>query len=82
MISFDVGSMYCGAVRLAPAPFLLGSLFGKLGDLTLWSVMGATLDDRNIAPVAVMYAVDLAIALAVSLWMKKQNKREDPGPQA
>lgn len=82
VISFDVGSMYCGAVRLAPAPFLLGSLLGKLGDLTLWSVMGATLDEGSVVPILVMYAVDLAIALAVSLWIKKQNERETSGPQA
>lgn len=76
IVNFDIGSMYCGAVRLSPAPFLLGSLLGKLVDLVMWSLMGATVEQRNPVPFLIALAVDLSIALAVVLWSRKQNQKE------
>lgn len=76
VVNFDVGSMYCGAARLPLAPFLAGSLLGKIVDITLLSIMGASLEDRNAAPFLIALAIDLAIALAIALWSKKQNTEE------
>ena len=76
VVNFDVGSMYCGAVRLPLAPFLAGSLLGKIVDITLLSIMGASLEDRSAAPFLIALAVDLAIALVIALWSKKQNAKE------
>lgn len=77
VINFDIGSMYCGAVRLDCRAFLLGSLLGKLADLILWSTAGASLDRRDPVLFFVMLAVDLSIALAVTLWSKKRMAQED-----
>lgn len=77
VINFDIGSMYCGAVRQALPTFLAGSLVGKLVDIVMWSVMGATLDERDPVPFLIALAIDLTIALAVVLWVKKQNKEEN-----
>ena len=77
IINFDVGSMYCGAARLPLRAFLTGSLVGKLVDLVMWSVMGATLDDRNPVPFLIALVIDLTIALTVVLWSKKQNQKEE-----
>lgn len=76
VVNFDVGSMYCGAVRLPLAPFLTGSLLGKIVDITLLSIMGASLEDRNAAPFLIALVIDLAIALVIALWSKKQNAKE------
>ena len=76
VVNFDVGSMYCGAVRLPLAPFLAGSLLGKIVDITLLSIMGASLEDRSAAPFLIALVIDLAIALAIALWSKKQNVKE------
>lgn len=76
IVNFDVGSIYCGAVKLAPAAFLAGSVVGKLVDLIMWSVIGASLDERDPIPLLIALAIDLAIALAVVLWSKNQNKKE------
>ena len=75
VVNFDVGSLYCGAVRLPLAPFLTGSLLGKIVDITLLSIMGASLEDRSAAPFLIALAVDLTIALVIALWSKK-NVRE------
>lgn len=76
VVNFDVGSMYCGAVRLPLAPFLAGSILGKITDITLLSILGASLEDRSAAPFLIALAVDLAIAFAIALWSKKQNAKE------
>ena len=76
IVNFDIGSMYCGAARQPLPTFLAGSLLGKLVDIVMWSVMGATLDDRNPVPFLIALAIDLSIALAVVLWSRKQNQKE------
>ena len=76
VVNFDVGSMYCGAVRLPLAPFLAGSLLGKIVDITLLSIMGTSLEDRNAAPFLIALVIDLSIALVIALWSKKQNAKE------
>ena len=76
VVNFDVGSMYCGAVRLPLAPFLAGSILGKIVDITLLSVMGASLEERNAVPFLIALFIDLAIALAIALWSKKQTTKE------
>lgn len=77
IVNFDVGSAYCGAVRLAPAPFLAGSLLGKLADIVMWSLIGATIENRDPVPFLIALAVDLCIAAVVVLRTKKQSQRED-----
>ena len=72
-VNCDVGSMYCGAVRQPLPTFLAGSLLGKLVDVVMWSVMGATLDQRNPAPFLIALAADLVIAAAVVLWTRRQE---------
>lgn len=76
VVNFDVGSMYCGAMRLPLAPFLAGSLLGKIVDITLLSIMGASLENRNAAPFLIALIIDLAIALVIALWSKKQTAKE------
>ncbi len=76
VVNFDIGSMYCGAVRLPLAPFLAGSLLGKLTDLVMFSVMGVSIEDRNPLPFLIALVIDLAIAFAITLWSKKQNAKE------
>lgn len=76
VVNFDVGSMYCGAARLPLAPFLAGSILGKIVDIILLSIMGASLEERSAAPFLIALALDLAIALAVALWSKKQHVKE------
>ena len=75
-VNFDVGSMYCGAVRLAPAVFLPASLLGKAADIVVWSVMGANLGNPASAPFLIALGVDLCLALAVVLWTWRQNRKE------
>ncbi len=75
VINFDVGSMYCGAVRLPLPPFLLGSVCGKLVDLVMWSVMGATLARRDPLPLVIMYAIDFAVALGVMLRLRRRSTK-------
>ena len=82
IVNFDVGSMYCGVVRLPPIPFLFGSLLGKLTDLVMFSVMGKSLQSRDPAPFFIALVIDLAIAFAVTLWAKKQNDKEASMPCA
>ena len=77
IVNFDIGSMYCGAARVPLPVFLAGSLVGKLVDIVMWSVMGASLDERDPVPFVIALAIDLAIALAVVLWSKKQNQKEE-----
>ncbi len=76
VVNFDIGSMYCGAVRLSPVPFLSGSLLGKLADLVMWSIVGKTAEKRDPLPILIAFAIDLAIMLAVVLWTKSQRKKE------
>ena len=76
IVNFDIGSMYCGAARQPLPTFLAGSLLGKLVDIVMWSIMGATLDGRNPVPFLIALAIDLTIALTVVLWSKKQNQKE------
>ena len=76
VVNFDVGSMYCGAVRLPLAPFLAGSLLGKIVDIILLSIMGASLEERSAVPFLVALVIDLAIALVIALWSKKHNTKE------
>ena len=76
IVNFDLGSMYCGAVRQPLASFLAGSVTGKLADIILISVMGASLDRRDPVPVLLALAIDLCIALVVVLWSRKQSKKE------
>ena len=76
IVNFDIGSMYCGAVRQPLPLYLAGSLLGKLADIVMWSIMGATLDERDPIPFLIALAIDLSIALAVVLWSKKQNEKE------
>lgn len=75
VINFDVGSMYCGAVRLPLPPFLLGSVCGKLVDLVMWSVMGATLARRDPLPLVIMYTIDFAVALGVMLRLRRRSTK-------
>ena len=77
IVNFDVGSMYCGAVRIAFLPFLAASVTGKLVDLVLWTVMGASLSDPSPALLLLALGVDLLIARGVFLWTKRQNAKED-----
>lgn len=77
IVNFDVGSMYCGAVRLAPASFLAGSILGKLTDIAALSIMGASLEDRRAAPFLIALAVDLSIAAIVLIWSKKHTEKEN-----
>lgn len=76
IVNFDIGSMYCGAVRMPFAPFLAGSLLGKITDIVILSVMGASLESRNSVPFLIALAVDLAIAAVITLWSKKHNVKE------
>lgn len=76
IVNFDVGSMYCGAVRLPLAPFLVGSLLGKLTDLVMFSVMGVSLQERDPVPFLIALAIDLTIAFVIAFWSKKQNAKE------
>lgn len=76
IVNYDIGSMYCGAVRLPLAPFLLGSLLGKLTDMVMLSVLGTSLEERNSTPFFIALAIDLTIALVVTLWSKKHNAKE------
>lgn len=76
IVNFDVGSMYCGAVRLPLVPFLAGSVLGKIADITLLSIMGASLEDRSAAPFLIALIIDFAIALVIALWSKKQHAKE------
>lgn len=76
IVNFDIGSMYCGAVRLPLAPFLAGSILGKITDITLLSILGASLEDRSAAPFLIALVIDLAIALIIALWSKKQTSKE------
>lgn len=76
IVNFDVGSMYCGAVRLPLVPFLAGSILGKITDIILLSILGASLEERSAAPFLIALIIDLAIALVITLWSKKQNAKE------
>lgn len=76
VVNFDVGSIYCGAVRLPLAPFLAGSVLGKLTDLVMFSVMGTSAINRDPAPVLIALTVDLTIAFLIALWAKNQNAKE------
>lgn len=76
IVNFDVGSMYCGAVRLPLVPFLAGSILGKITDIILLSILGASLEERSAAPFLIALIIDLAIALVIALWSKKQNAKE------
>ncbi len=76
VVNFDIGSIYCGAARLPFAPFLAGSILGKLADLVMFSIMGASAINRDPLPVLIALAIDLAIALTIALWAKKQNAKE------
>ncbi len=76
VINFDVGSMYCGAVRMAPAPFLLGSLLGKLTDAVLWTAAGTTLSDPSPVPFAAAYVLDLLIALGVTAVVLRRYRQD------
>ncbi len=73
-INFDVGSMYCGAVRIAPLPYLAASVLGKLTDVIVWSVMGGSLDDPDPAPFLIALVVDLGIAALALLWVRRLGK--------
>ena len=77
IVNFDVGSMYCGAVRVAFLPFLAASVTGKLVDLVLWTVVGASLSEPAPALPLIALGVDLLIALGVFLWTRRQNAKED-----
>ncbi len=79
VVSFDVGSLYCGAVRMPFAPFLLGSVVGKAADVILLSVMGESLGRRSAAPFLLALGVDLALALAAALWIRKSEKKTVAG---
>ena len=76
VINFDVGSMFCGAVRMAPAPFLLGSALGKLADVVLWTAAGTTLSDPSPVPFAIAYAADLLIALCVTAVVLRRSRQD------
>lgn len=76
IVNFDIGSMYCGAVRMPLPPFLAGSVLGKITDIAMLSMMGMSLESRNSAPFLIALAVDLTIALAITLWSKKHNAKE------
>lgn len=77
IVNFDVGSMYCGAVRLALPPFLTGSLLGKAVDIVLITIMGANLGGPRSAPFLIALGLDLCIALAVLLWSRQREKAEE-----
>ena len=74
VINFDVGSMYCGAARIPPLTFLAASVVGKAADVAVWSVMGASIDERDPVPFFLALAVDLALAGAAALWVGRQAK--------
>ena len=76
IVNFDIGSMYCGAVRLPLAAFLAGSLLGKLTDIVMFSFTGASLEKRDPIPILIALVIDLSIALVVTLWSKKQSFKE------
>lgn len=76
IVNLDIGSMYCGVVKLPPVPFLLGTVLGKLTDIVMLSVMGASIESRNTVPFLIALAVDLTIALIVTLWAKKRKTAE------
>lgn len=73
-VNFDVGSMYCGAVRMKPLSFFAASALGKAADIAVWSAMGTTLDRRDPVPFFIALGVDLAIAAAVVLWTERNRK--------
>ncbi|MBQ9458383.1 MAG: TVP38/TMEM64 family protein [Oscillospiraceae bacterium] len=77
IVNYDVGSMYCGAVRMPLVPFLSGSLLGKLTDVVMLSVMGASLESRNPVPFLIALVIDLSIASVVTLWSKAHNVKEE-----
>lgn len=76
IVNFDIGSIYCGAVRLPLAPFLVGSTLGKLTDLAMFSVMGTSAIRRDPIPVLIALVIDLTIAFVIAFWSKKQNTKE------
>ncbi|MBQ7713513.1 MAG: TVP38/TMEM64 family protein [Oscillospiraceae bacterium] len=75
VINFDLGSMYCGAARVPPLTFLAASVIGKAADLAVWSVMGASIEERDPVPLLVALVVDLALAGAAALWVGKGEAR-------
>lgn len=77
IVNLDIGSLYCGAAKIAPVPFLLGTLLGKLTDIIMLSVMGESVETRNSAPFLIALAIDLSIAGIVTLWSKKRNEKKE-----
>lgn len=77
IVNHDVGSMYCGAAGIPLAPFLLGSLVGKVTDIVMFSVLGTSLERRDPMPFFIALAIDLSIALLITLWSRKHNSKEE-----
>ena len=75
VVSFDIGSIYMGAAGLRAVPFLLGSVAGKLTDIILFPIMGASLSDARFAPFWLTVAADLLIAAVTFFWVKKQSRK-------
>ncbi len=76
VVNYDVGSMYCGAVRMPLAPFLLGSLVGRATDIVMFVILGMSLEDRRSLPFFIALAVDLTIAFAIMLRFRRKNAAE------
>lgn len=75
VVNFDIGSMYMGAAGLRTLPFLLGSAAGKMTDIILFPIMGASIGDARFAPFWITVAVDLLIALLTFLWVKQKSRK-------
>lgn len=72
LVNFDVGSMYCGAARLALPSFLAGTLLGRAVNILLITIMGANLNEPRSTPFLIAIGADLCIALAVILWTARR----------
>lgn len=72
IVNFDIGSMYMGAIRLPLPAFLLGSVAGKLVDIILLSVMGASFEEGRSSLFWIALGIDLMISVLTVLVMKKR----------
>ena len=79
VVPFDVGSLYLGAARMPPAPYLLGSVTGALPSAILYPVMGANLDNILSPGFLAAAGIQLLFTAASVLFLRRRMERGPVG---
>lgn len=76
ILSFDVVSMYMGAVKVRTVPYYLGSLLGSLPYIVLFSILGMSADDPASPAFIISFVLQAIITLASVIYGAKLIRAE------